>query len=195
VIGPRTLITAAHCAAAPGDLRILLPDAAGGEHLLPVDAVAVHPGYRPDAAISRKVSIDLALVHVGAPLPAQVRPLPLARVGGADTGTPLRLLGFGVTREGDPQSAGRLRLGRAAVRAPLSHVLLWAAAPDGTGACMGDSGGGVFASDGAQLLAVIAWAEGTGTNHCGLLTQATWVAPHRDWIETVQRDWAKRLGG
>jgi hypothetical protein len=191
VLASNVILTAAHCVGAAADLRVALPGEGGPAALLRPDAVAVHPGYRADARESRKVSIDLALIHLGKGLPATFRPLALADSGGAEIGTPVRIVGFGIGEENAAATPGRLRLGGAAVQPPRSAVLLWASAPDGTGACAGDSGGGIFAARAPILLAVIAWAEGEHGAHCGALTQATWVAPHRAWIAATRARWAK----
>ena len=109
VLAPRVILTAAHCVAAIGDMRVHYRDDAGQPVLIEVDAVAVHPGYRADAAARRVVSIDLALVATRTPLDARFSAAALDDSGVVAVGTPLRIFGYGVAREGEGSSAGVLR--------------------------------------------------------------------------------------
>jgi hypothetical protein len=109
-------------------------------------------------------------------------------------GERFRLAGFGVAAEGDERSAGTLRQAIIAARAPLSSILLWAGDPEnrGVGACVGDSGGPVFASDAPRVVAITVWATGAGKRHCGALTQAALLAPQEGWIAGVLAQWGAR---
>ena len=106
-------------------------------------------------------------------------------------GSHIRVAGFGVTREGAENTAGKLRLGVLEVRAPISSILLWANDPAhaGAGACTGDSGAPVFAATSDTVIAVTDWAAGAGHRHCGELTQAALIAPQHAWIETTLAQW------
>ena len=191
VLAPRVILTAAHCVAAIGDMRVHYRDDAGRPVLIEVDAIAVHPGYRADAAARRVVSIDLALVRTRTPIDPRFSAAALDADGVVAVGRPLRILGYGVAREGEGSSAGVLRGAALRVRAPLSKVLLWAEDPDdaGGGACAGDSGGPILADDTRQVLAISAWSTGGGARHCGTITQGPLVAPQRGWIDGVLRGW------
>lgn len=183
VVGPRAVVTAAHCVPAGADLRIHYKDAGGAPVLLPVAGVVRHPGYRAGAVARRERSVDLAVVTLPSPLPERFRPATLAAEGGARAGERFRIAGFGVAREGEGASSGLLREADLAAREPVSAVLLWAEDPThrGAGACTGDSGGPMLDASG-EVVALTIWSAGAGGHRCGALTQALWLAPFRDWI-------------
>jgi Trypsin len=192
VLAPRIVLTAAHCVAATKDLRIFYRDGAGSPVIVEAKAVAVHPGFRADARKQRVVSIDLALIQTQTPLDARFSPASLDDSGAAAVGQSVRIVGYGLAREGEGTSGGVLRSALLRVRAPLSTVLLWAEDPNGAGAgaCSGDSGGPILSSDGAKVLAITTWSEGLGGGRrCGAITQGPFVAPNRAWIEGVLKGW------
>jgi S1-C subfamily serine protease len=186
VVLTRTIIlTAAHCASAASDTRIYLP----GQPLLPLRRIAKHPNFHTDAPRTRSRSIDLALVQTADPLPAEFTAPISAIEQRYELGTAFEIAGFGVSREDEAKTSGIFRIGHVALRAPLSSVLLWLEdTQHQTGACTGDSGGPVFTHDG-KLAAIIAFAEGQGSQQCGKLTQAVLIAPQREWIERVIASW------
>ncbi len=191
VVAPRAILTAAHCVAPIRDMRIHYRDDAGQPVLIDVEAVAVHPSYRADAVTRRVVSIDLALVRTRTPLDARFSAAALDDSGAVAEGSPLRIFGYGLAREGEGRSAGVLRSAALRVRAPLSKILLWADDPNraGAGACEGDSGGPILSEDGRQVLAISTWSAGSGARRCGSITQGPLVAPQRGWIDGVLKDW------
>jgi secreted trypsin-like serine protease len=191
VVAPQAVLTAAHCLAAIKDMRIHYRDDSGKPVLLEVRAVATHPGFRADALAKRIASIDLALVETQTPLAARFSPAPLDETGDVAVGQSLRIVGYGVGREGVGTSAGVLRSAMLRARAPLSTILLWAEDPSGAGAggCTGDSGGPILSGDGAKVLAITTWSAGTGGKRCGALTQGPLVAPQRAWIDGVLKRW------
>ena len=141
VLGPRAVLTAAHCLRPTHDMAVVYRDAAGKPVLVAVAATASHPLYRPNAIVERHVSIDLALIETATPLDPRFTAAPLAAGDGPPVGSDAIVAGYGVGREGAPSSGGTLRSARLKVRAPLSSILLWADdATGGAGACGGDFG-------------------------------------------------------
>jgi S1-C subfamily serine protease len=193
VLGPREVLTAAHCLAAAKDLRIFYRDDSGNPVLLDVQATVAHPRYRADAPTARVVSIDLALIQTQTPLDARFSAAALEDDGRVQVGQPVRIVGYGVTREGEGTSAGVLRSAPLQARAPISTILLWAEDPNGAGAggCTGDSGGPILTGDGEKVLAITTWSAGSGSKRCGSLTQGPLVAPQRGWIDGVLQRWRR----
>jgi hypothetical protein len=185
VLTRNIVLTAAHCVSNPSGTRVYLP----GQPPLALRRIARHPAFHADAPRTRSRSIDLALLETADALPADFTAPAFAEAARYELDTAFEIAGFGVSREDDAKTSGTLRVGHVTLRAPLSSVLLWLDDPQGdTGACTGDSGGPVF-TEGGKLAAIIAFAEGAGSRHCGKLTQAVLVAPHRGWIEGVIASW------
>ncbi len=191
VLGPRVVLTAAHCLRPTPDMLILYRDEAGRPVGVAVQATAAHPLYRADAIAERVVSVDLALVETRTQLATRFTAARLASGDGPAVGETAILAGYGIAREGQPLSGGALRSAKLKVRAPLSKILLWADDADqaGTGACAGDSGGPLFSDDGETVLAIVAWTSGPHGRHCGALTQGPLVAPQRAWIDATLARW------
>lgn len=184
-LSPTAVLTAAHCVSGAKELAVNVGDY-GKPRLIGVAGVSVHPEYVPDAARKRVRSIDLAIVRLAEPLPPGVTPARLSANGAVKAGQRFTIAGFGLTREGDEGSAGRLRMGVLEAREPVSRILLWARDPSakGFGACTGDSGGPIFGADGT-VAAITTWSTGDGARRCGAITQGALVAPQREWIERM----------
>ena len=58
VLGPRAVLTAAHCLRPTRDMAIVYRDASGKPVLVAVAAAEAHPLYRANAIAERRVSID-----------------------------------------------------------------------------------------------------------------------------------------
>lgn len=179
------VLTAGHCVTGAQSLALNV-GGYGQPKLVAVAGVSIHPEFVADAARKRVRSIDLAIVRLSQPLPASISPARLDALGLVKAGQRFTIAGFGLTREGDEASAGRLRTGSLEAREPISRILLWAHDPKGRGlgACTGDSGGPIFAADGS-VAAITTWSTGEGKTQCGALTQGALVAPQRGWIERV----------
>ena len=193
VLGPRAVLTAAHCLRPARDMAVVYRDAADKPVLIAVAAAVSHPLYRANAIAERQVSIDLALVETETPLDPRFTPPPLAEGDGPAVGDETILAGYGVAREGAPASGGTLRSARLRVRAPLSSILMWAeGAAGGAGACSGDSGAPLFLGDGETVAAIVAWTSGAGRGErCGDLTQGPLIAPQREWIAATLARWRR----
>ena len=191
VLAGNVVLTAAHCVPKGAELRVHYPDPDPTPVMVRIADVVRHPEFRADAIQARARSIDLALLRLDSPLPDRFRPVALSMRGEAGLGEPFVVEGYGVTREGEGASSGRLRETTLRARAPLSRVLLWAEDParSGAGACTGDSGGPVRAEKDDRVTALTLWSAGDKSAHCGALTQALWLAPHRAWIERVMQSW------
>ncbi len=191
VLGPRAVLTAAHCLRPTRDMAVHYRDASGKPVLVAVAAAVAHPLYRPNAIAERQVSIDLALIETETPLDPRFTPARLAEGEGPAVGDETILAGYGVAREGIPSSGGKLLSARLKVRAPLSRILLWAEDGAAAGACGGDSGAPLYLGDGETVAAIVAWTSGAERGkRCGGLTQGPLIAPQRDWIAATLARWA-----
>jgi S1-C subfamily serine protease len=190
VLSERVVLTAAHCVGAPSDTKLHWRGADGAPVLADVARVAVHSGFRADAARTRERSVDLALVLVSKPLPPRFSRASLSDRGSLALGERVRIGGYGVSREGEGATSGVFRTADLVIRAPLSRLLGWAESGDGRklGACTGDSGGGMFDRSG-DVVGIVAWSSGQGARGCGGVTQSILVGPQRDWIDRVIAGW------
>ena len=189
VIERRTVLTAAHCVFGPGSYRLHWRDENGQAVLAEPARITLHPDYHADAAKTRQRSIDLAVITSKDDLPAFFTPATMmpAQTPPPAKDRPLAIVGYGLTHEHNPNSAGVLNTVTLPVIMPYGQgrILVWLGNAQ-AGACGGDSGGGIFTED-KQLIAITVWSEGQGKNLCGSLTQGLLIAPQRAWI-------AKQLG-
>ncbi len=198
VLSPRSVLTAAHCAAGGTELRIHWKEGGGEPVLLAPAAVVVHPEFRSDAVAARQRSIDLALLRLAQPLPGRFAAATLLDGAPPRAGNAIDLAGYGVSREGEARSTGIYRSATLAVVEPYGpgRILLWAADAagagkrSGPGACQGDSGGPMVSGDG--VVAVTSWSTGPSGRSCGLLSQGVLVAPQRGWIDGTLARWSER---
>ncbi|SDR56364.1 Trypsin [Rhizobiales bacterium GAS113] len=195
LVAPQVVLTAGHCLPRGRQIRVYAPtpDAApGSPHLIAPRASAVHPAYEPNAAGTRRRSVDLALIQLPETLPANYGLTALASGEAPGAGEAVVVAGDGLAEEGKGNSSGKPRIATLRVIEPYgrSTILLWAAPAEGVraGACEGDSGGGML-NGGAALIAVIAFAEGAGNARCGKLTQGVLVAPQRAFIDATLAKW------
>ncbi|WP_063784072.1 S1 family serine peptidase [Streptomyces sp. SBT349] len=183
VVGPRTVVTAAHCLRRPvggttperaADLAVI----AGRDELsgpggreVPVVAVRVSSGYD-----QRTHAGDLALLTLAAELPPEdvIRPVSDADDPVYAPGTPARVFGWGDTGDGayarGLRAAGVRLMDAAACErayagaesAPFdARWMVCAAAPEGgRDACQGDSGGPLVAR--GRLVGLVSWGAGCG---------------------------------
>jgi Trypsin len=187
VIARDLLLTAGHCVQPEASYAISINEGAG-PHIVPITRIVLHPNYDPHQFEKRKPSPDIAIVKISEPLPARFRQARLATERALPKqGETFTLAGYGFSIEGDPRSAGKVRMvtlptigtttfgaiGGSMVRVSAGHG-------SSAGACDGDSGGPVFR--GEMLAAVIGWINTPAGRNCGSVTGATLVALQRDWI-------------
>ncbi len=191
VVAQDAVLTAGHCGTSAASLRIHWND--GEPVLIEPAQVARHPAYVAGAAQTRSRSVDMMLVRLPAPLPARFAPVALDQGGLPRAGETVDVHGYGVTREGDARSTGRLRMAALPVVEPYGpgKILIWASR-SGAGACQGDSGGPMTRAGSDAVVAVTAFASGNGAKGCGGLTQGVLVGPQRDWIDRTLAAWGRK---
>jgi trypsin len=190
VIARDLILTAAQCIHPATSYRIIGFDAP--KTLKNVASTVVHPEWDTDAILRHRVSADVALVKLAAPLPPAYMPVALAdsqRVVAADS--QVIVAGYGVTKIGNASTGGKLRAANLVVTGNPSTRQIRLADPNtkgelaGLGACQGDSGGPVLdTSDGRlAVIGMISWSTGPAlSTGCGGLTGVTPTIRYRDWI-------------
>jgi secreted trypsin-like serine protease len=189
------VLTAVHCLARGADYKLV---EFGGTQpkLKDIAHIVRHPQFTARGMTTHRGTADVALVRLAAPLPAAIVPAALGDVRDIKVGDRFTVVGYGITRSGDPRSGGKIR----------SATLVATGKPDsmdvrltdpatgnkraGRGACTGDSGGPVFADDSGQpaVAGVISWTTGPNyTPGCGGITGMTPLARYRDWIVETAR--------
>jgi secreted trypsin-like serine protease len=190
------VLSAVHCLAAGASYKLV--DYSRGEpQLKDIVRIERHPAFTQRGMTTHRGTADVALIKLAAPLPASVTP---AMLGPSDlavkVGDTFTIVGYGITRHGDPRSGGKLRQARliATGRPDSMDVRLMDPSArnerPGRGACTGDSGGPVFAEIGGRtvVVGVISWTTGPEyTSGCGGITGMTPLARYRDWIVETAR--------
>jgi Trypsin len=157
-----------------------------------------HPGFDVSAALRHRVTADVALVKLGAPLTVVSARLAPEGVS-VSAGDPFIVAGYGVAIRGDGKSGGMVRAATlVATGQPGTLQIRLADAASkgeraGLGACTGDSGAPVFRdADGTlAVIGVVSWSTGPNMSEgCGGLTGVTPLTRYRGWI--VEQ--ARKLG-
>jgi secreted trypsin-like serine protease len=195
------VLTAAHCVAPAATYRVLTPDVAPPG--LPVRSIAVHPRYNPKDYAGGRVTADVALIKLDAPLPDKVAPAALAENRAVAPGDRFTVAGYGVTAPGSDAGAGVPRQAALVATGRPGNLQIRLVDPAarneraGLGACTGDSGApafverqGIFA-----VIGVVSWSTGpAGTDGCGGMTGITPLSLHRGWIAEQARKMGSVLG-
>ena len=184
------VLTAAHCIAPGADYKLV----EGGPDRKPVfkDIVSIarHPQFNLKTMLAHRATADVALLKLGAPLSVRPAPLlpPRPRIA---VGERFVVHGYGVSVQGDGNSAGRLREVTLAATGQPGSLQLRLVDPKtggsrpGLGACTGDSGAPVYQEtpSGLAIVGVMSWSTGPNAEAgCGGLTGVTPLELYRDWI-------------
>jgi secreted trypsin-like serine protease len=189
------VLTAVHCFPRGADYKLV--EFGAEPKLKDIARIERHPEFTARGMTTHRGTADVALVKLAAPLPVSVRPAVLG-----DLRTPVKVgdsftvVGYGITRPGDPRSGGTIRSATlvATGKPDSMDVRLTDPATNnkrpGRGACTGDSGGPVFADDGGQpvVVGIVSWTTGPNTTSgCGGITGMTPLARYRGWIVETAR--------
>ncbi len=134
VIGPHTAITAAHCVDGldARTLSVFIGSSVADDGvLIPVSDARMHPGFDPGGR-------DVAMLTLREMAPVTPLVLEPATLDASFVDTTLRLVGFGITGQGQ-DDAGIKREGTAKIAAVRAEELV--VVPGPSLSCLGDSGG------------------------------------------------------
>lgn len=188
-IAPDVVLTAAHCAQAGAEYKLLELDAERKPHLKNVVSVARHPQFSLKTMLAHRATADVALLKLAAPLsvtPARFLP-PRSRVA---PGEQFVVRGYGAAVRGDEKTFGRLREATLAATGQPGNLQLRLvdAATDnkraGLGACTAiRARRPISRRPGLALIGVVSWSTGpNGEEGCGGLTGVTPLKLYRGWI-------------
>lgn len=191
-------LTAAHCVVGGAEFKIVEFDAARNPVLKDITRIARHPQFDAKAAERHRVTADVALLKLAAPLKRDT--IALAPPGNAVApGDTFTVAGLGVAKIDDGKSGGSARMatlvatGKPGTLQIRLHDPATKGARGGLGACTGDSGAPAFRDLGGRLgvIGVVSWSTGPNNSAgCGGLTGVTPLVRYRDWVI----DTAKKFG-
>ena len=200
VISRGLVLTAAHCVPSGVDYKLIEFDALRQPLFRDVALVVTHPLFDLKAMLAHRVTADVALLKLAAPLPPNYVPAPLMRQGKlAVPGQSFLLAGYGVSVPGNGRTGGIARTAVLVATGRPGSVQLRLVDPTtkgdraGLGACTGDSGAPVFEEVSGRLFihGVVSWSTGPKKGAgCGGLTGVTPLGRYHGWII----DMAKVLG-
>jgi secreted trypsin-like serine protease len=189
------ILTAGHCVAPAGGYRVITPEVPTG---FAIAQIAVHPRYSREHYAAGKVTADVALIKLAAPLPGTIVPAGLGAGGNVAPGERFTVAGFGTTAYRSDSGVGVPRAAALSVTGRPGNLQIRLFDPAtantraGLGACTGDSGGPLF-REGAGMFAaigVVSWSTGPNSAEgCGGLTGVTPLTLYRPWIVEQARKW------
>jgi hypothetical protein len=184
------VLTVAHCVLPGGDYKLVELEAGRPPALKDIARIVRHPGFDANAALRHRVTADIALLRLAAPV--QNQPALLAPSGGAVApGDRFVVVGYGVTVRGDGTTGGTVRAATLAATGQPGTLQIRLVDPAGKGeraglgACTGDSGAPVFRDVGGTMavIGVVSWSTGPAlSDGCGGLTGVTPLTRYRAWI-------------
>jgi hypothetical protein len=201
------VLTAAHCVLPGADYKLVELDAAPASEasgqrgdaivraarqplLKDIASIARHPDFDVNAVLRHRVTADVALAKLAAPL--KVVPALLAPPGSAVVpGDRFVVAGYGLAVRGDGRSGGTARAATLVATGTPGTLQIRLADPAtkgeraGLGACTGDSGAPVYRDVGGALavVGVVSWSTGPAlSDGCGGLTGVTPLTRYRAWI-------------
>ena len=184
------VLTAAHCVQAGAEYKLIDFDNARRPLLKAISGIARHPEFDAAAALRHRVTADVALIKLAAPLalvPAVLAP----STGAVVAGDRFVVAGYGVAVRGDGKTAGIVRSATLIATGQPGSLQIRLADPAGNGeraglgACTGDSGAPVYRDLAGALavIGVVSWSTGPAlSDGCGGLTGVTPLARYRTWI-------------
>ncbi|MCA9670380.1 MAG: trypsin-like serine protease [Myxococcales bacterium] len=173
LIGPRTVLTAAHCGAGSGNYFEV-----GGQRIAASQRI-VHPQY---SAYGNANDISILILSQAV---TSVQPTPI-NIATPTVGQPITLVGYGVTSENGSDS-GTKRIAKNSIATVRATTISFLGSGNGTGnTCYGDSGGPAFVT--VNGVEVVAGVTSYGTPPCGVDGVDTRVDAYKDWIAQVSNN-------
>lgn len=156
LVGPRQLVTAAHCLYGlendPTPLGAVFAANVTGATIMDVADAVVHPDY------ASTPSQDIAIAWLADDAPVPPVPWNATPLTDADLGAPIEIVGFGDPAFGDDAGDRLRRTATVPLGELTSTHARWNEA--GVGTCHGDSGGGAFMDLGGGAVLVGVHSEG-----------------------------------
>jgi Trypsin len=183
-------LTAAHCVLPGAGYKLIEFDGARQPVLKDLAAIARHPDFDVNAVLRHRVTADVALIKLAAPM--RLVPAPLASdAGSVAAGDRFVVAGYGVAVRGDGKTGGTVRAATLVATGQPGTLQIRLADPAtrgeraGLGACTGDSGAPVYRPIGGALavIGVVSWSTGPAlSDGCGGLTGVTPLVRYRAWM-------------
>jgi hypothetical protein len=196
------VLTAGHCVLPGADYKLVEFDAAHQPSLRDVANIGRHPDFDVSAVLRHRVTADVALLKLAAPL--RIAPAALAGSGEVVVvGDAFVVAGFGLAVRGEGKSGGTVRAATLVATGQPGTLQIRLVDPAtrgeraGLGACTGDSGAPVFRDVGGRLVLIglVSWTTGPNNGEgCGGLTGVTPLARFRGWIEETAAKLGSPLG-
>jgi hypothetical protein len=203
LVAREIVLTAAHCVPPDDNYKLVTRDDSGAPRFTDVARIARHPQFSAKTYLAHRVTADVALIRLTAPVDARLTPAPLATPAAPIApGDRLTIVGYGLGVPGDGKTGGTARAATLAVTGQPGTLQIRLVDPvlagqrAGLGACTGDSGAPAFALiDGSPaVIGVVSWTTGPNlTDGCGGMTGVTPLVRYKDWILRAARDLAAPL--